>query len=371
MRNGKYLVWTVVPNHYQGAFFDGLRTEGVDLQVCYYEQVSKDRLQLGWDNCSKLPEGEQFVPKTIEALDCVADWRERVHVVPGCGDPFLRRLACRLSREKVAWVHWSEPSQPGLRRVAGWPLKRWYGGLINRHALGALGIGQRAVDDIATWGVRCEKQALVPYSSLRYDAEAQKDAQIDRFCTGRHPVFLFLGVLYHRKGVDILLRAFATLQRHPSSEPAMVLVGNDRSGGEYARLAESLGIAERVLFRGAIPPPELGNALQCGDVLCLPSRFDGWGVVLNEAASMGLALIASEAVGAARHLIDPGQNGFRTATSNVESLSTAMQSYVNNPELALRHGARSLRLFRDYTPHRNAQRFLGAMESFQAMRGQR
>ena len=151
--------------------------------------------------------------------------------------------------------------------------------------------------------------------------------------------------------------------------PALVLVGNDRSGGVYERLAQSLAIQDRVLFRGPVPPKELGNTLRCGDVLCLPSRVEGWGVVLNEAASMGLALIASESVGAALHLIEPGQNGFRTRTTDSESVGAAMQAYVNDAELGPRHGERSLRLFEDYTPQRNAQRFLAAIGSFQAMGG--
>jgi glycosyltransferase involved in cell wall biosynthesis len=366
--NARILIWSVMPNHYQAAFFKAIRAHGAEIQVCYYETVPRTRLELGWDNGYELPEGEQFVPNTVEALECVADWRERIHVVPGCGDRFLRQLARLLSQEKVDWVHWSEPSHPGIRRLAGWPQKRWYANLINRHALGALGIGQRALDDFKTWGVRCEKLAFVPYSSALYDPEASKDEEIERFTGGRHPVFLFLGALCRRKGIDILLRAFAKLQCQRSAEPVLVLVGNDRSGGEYTRLAQTLGIAERVLFRSPMPPPELGKALRCGDVLCLPSRFDGWGVVLNEAASMGLGIIASEAVGAAAHLIELGQNGYRVRTGDIESLSVAMQSYVNDPELACLHGERSLRLFQDFTPQRNAQRFLAAVESFRAMR---
>jgi glycosyltransferase involved in cell wall biosynthesis len=367
MRNNKLLIWTVVPNHYQRALFTALRNEGVDLKVCYYEPVPEDRLQLGWDNGSVLFDGEMQVPKTIAALDSIPDWKERIHIVPGCAERFLRDLIRILVRNKVDWVHWSEPSKPGLRRLFALPSRCLYARRINRYALGALGIGQRALDHFASWGVRPEKTAILPYSSAICAPGTSMDPEIKRFCNGRHPVFLFLGTLCHRKGIDILLRAFARLEFIQPIEPLLVLVGNDKSDGNYAKLAHALGIHKRVLFRGAMPPPELGTALHCGDVLCLTSRAEGWGVVLNEAASTGLAIIASEAVGAAYHLIEPGQNGFRTQTLDIESLRNAMQAYVNDPNLAKRHGTLSQHIFEDYTPQRNAQRLLTAIETFQAM----
>lgn len=369
--SNRYLIWTVIPNHYQSAFFQALRAEGVDLEVCYYEPVHQERLQLGWRDFSKLPPKEQFVPKTLESLKRITDWRDRIHVVPGCGDPFLRKLALTLSRQKVPWIHWSEPSRPGLRRLAGLPLKRWYGHLINKHALGAIGIGQNAIDDFRRWGVWAEKMAMVPYSSAEYDLNGPRDARIEAFCLDGHPIFLFLGALSRRKGIDILLKAFAKLEARAGSEPKLVLVGNDCSGGRYQALVVSLHIEQSVFFRGPVPPSDLDRILRCGDVLCLPSRADGWGVVLNEGASMGLALIASDRAGAAMHLIEPGQNGYRTKAGDTESLSSAMQAYVNDPQIAKRHGERSREIFQDYTPQRNAQRFLGAVASFQAIGRQR
>ena len=108
----KICIWTVVPNHYQNTFHTALRVAGIDLQVGYYEEVPPERLAMGWNACNELPEGEQFVPKALHALDMVPDWRERIHVVPGCGSAFLRVLASELSRARVDWVHWSEPSHP-------------------------------------------------------------------------------------------------------------------------------------------------------------------------------------------------------------------------------------------------------------------
>jgi len=241
--------------------------------------------------------------------------------------------------------------------------------MINRHAIGALAIGHNAALDFRTWGIWPEKIAVVPYSSMTYQQEEAPDEETAGFCGGAHPVFGFVGALCRRKGTDVLLRAFAESVRGVTDRrPVLVLVGPDRSDGAYHRLARSLRIAEHVCFRGAVAPCAMDRVLRCMDVLCLPSRSEGWGVVLNEGASLGLALIASEAVGAGLHLIEQGANGFRTATGNVRSLSRAMRAYILDPQLAQAHGERSRLLFDDYTPARNAERFLSAVETFQALR---
>jgi glycosyltransferase involved in cell wall biosynthesis len=236
----------------------------------------------------------------------VADWRERVHVIPGYGDKILRSVAVILSQERVRWVHWSEPAHPGLRWWASFPLKRWYARIVNKKALGAFGTGIKAVEDIQRWGIRVERTAVLPYSTGELDRDAKRDMDCTRFCADSQAL-LFLGNLCWRKSTDILLRAFsAALCRTQHSAWKLILVGNDSSNGAYLKLAKKLGIENKILFRGPVPSEKIAGVLRCSRVLVLPSRFDGWGAVLNEAASLGLALIGSDCVGASYHLIEPG-----------------------------------------------------------------
>ena len=59
-------------------------------------------------------------------------------------------------------------------------------------------------------------------------------------------------------------------------------------------------------------PPAIPSVFAEADVFCLPSRHDGWGVVVNEALGAGLPIVASDGVGAAHDLV---QHGRSTATS--------------------------------------------------------
>lgn len=364
----KYLIWMNMPSHHQADFFSALRQARLDVIVCYYEQVSSQRRQMGWTSPAKLPDGEHYVPKSLDALRDIPDWRERIHVHPGYASAFLRALARHLSREGVRWVHWSEPSRssPALQWWLRWPLKRRYARLANRNALGVFGQGSMAIEDFTRWGIQPDRTAMLFYAVAGGNRDALPDPECASFCAGR-PAFLFMGGLQRRKGIDLLLKAYANIARL-DNRWTLLLAGPDSSGNTYAKIAKQLKIDSRLLFLGSISPDRRWSVLQASKVLLLPSRFDGWGVVVNEAASMGRAIIASNRVGASYHLVEPGCNGFRVAANSVSSLTRAMFAYTVDAELADRHGQHSLSLFSRFTPEANVARFLEAIRAWTAMR---
>ena len=132
-------------------------------------------------------------------------------------------------------------------------------------------------------------------------------------------------------------------------------------------MASRLGLTGSACFMGPVFSDEVSTVLKCAKVLVLPSRYDGWGVVLNEAASMGLALIGSDKAGATHHLIRPGINGFQVRAGSVNSLKSALIAYIHNPNLAETHGKASLVVAKEFTPEMNVQRFTTAIESWGSM----
>ncbi len=246
----KTVIWTNIPNHYQDSFYKALRAVGVDLKVCYYERIPEERLRMGWNQFKVLPSGEQYVSKSLAFPDLIHDWRERIHVIPGYGDLFIRSLAIHLSQNGVCWIHWSEPSHLGMRWWLTYPIKKWYANLVNRYALGAFGNGIRALQDFRRWGMRQDRLALLPYSAAAGNRSVSPDNMCRDFCSGRS-AFLFLGSLCQRKGIDILLTAFSQISRS-NPDWVLILAGDDRSNGKYLRLAETMGLTDRILFRGPV-----------------------------------------------------------------------------------------------------------------------
>jgi glycosyltransferase involved in cell wall biosynthesis len=98
--------------------------------------------------------------------------------------------------------------------------------------------------------------------------------------------------------------------------------------------------------------------MQRADVFILPSLFDGWGAVLNEAASVKKPLISTDECGAAYHLIDDKKNGFRVKAGSVDHLRKAMQFYIDNPEKIIIHGKISHQIYKNFTPDKNVEQFL-------------
>lgn len=109
------------------------------------------------------------------------------------------------------------------------------------------------------------------------------------------PLIVCVGRLSAQKGQDVAIRALARL-RHPTA--VLRLVGAESHHGEterLRRLATSLGVAERVEWRGeaADTAPELRAA----DVVVAPSRWEGMSLVYLEAMACGAAMIVTDVAG--------------------------------------------------------------------------
>lgn len=367
-------IWMNIPSHYQSAFFQALESrEDVDLRVVYLQQASRHRAAEGWKD------GHDYQPfescaegrtRPEQLVETVPDWEERTHVVSGY---FCSGLIDWFCAHRTLWCHWSE--MPGIRlaELLGYrmplfrllnPLmlacKRAEGRRIKNHALGAFGQGHLAHRAFRTMGVPKSKIADLYYVPNGLP-EAEPCAQMVEFSKGRK-IFLAVGALCRRKGIDVLLKALARLE---TSDWCLALCGLDRAEGIYQVLARKLGIEDRVLFLGAYPVERISEVYAAADVFVLPSRFDGWGAVLNEAASLGLPLIGTDLCGGSWHVVDEGRTGFRVRAASVGSLSAAMRIYVEKPELIQTQGAASLAHFKKtFTPESNAERLVAVLQAW-------
>jgi glycosyltransferase involved in cell wall biosynthesis len=163
---------------------------------------------------------------------------------------------------------------------------------------------------------------LAPYRAAR--ARARHD--------GSHVDVLFSGQMIARKGVDLLIDAFARVAPHHPSLRLLLLGGGPERERFEAQVLEPL--KDRILFLGHREPADLPDVFAAADIFCLPSRHDGWGVVINEALGAGLPLIVSDAVGAGHDLVTDGENGIVTPAGNADALARALDTLAG--DIALR-----------------------------------
>jgi glycosyltransferase involved in cell wall biosynthesis len=367
----KICIWMNIPSHYQSAFFHALDCRGdVDLRVVYFQPPSPSRAAEGWTDTHTYQPYESCVEgdsSLTDILAVVADAEERIHIISG---HFSSDLVDRFCEEGIRWCHWSEVPGVRLAELLGYrmllfrllnPLmlacKRAEGKRIRKHALGAFSQGRLAHRAFRLMGVPEQMISDLYYVPTGLPV-AEPCKEMLSFANGRK-VFLAVGALCRRKGIGDLLKAFARLG---ADGWCLVLCGLDRADGQYQALAQELGIADRVLFLGAYPAAHISEVYNAADVFVLASRFDGWGAVLNEAASLGLPLVGTNQCGASWHIVQDGETGYRVRTGNVRSLASALEHYVRNPGLAAKHGQKARALFSDtFTPEANAARVVDAL----------
>lgn len=353
----KVFIWMNYPSHHQSFFFKTLVEKDVDLKVGYYEKVTEERKKMGWNEFSF---NDYEIQIDFHKLDDYLDsYKEYIHILPGYGSSFTRTLCMKLSRKKIKWAHWSEKSTPGLRWYRSYFVKKWYAHMVNNYALGAFSQGKLAELDFIRWGVKKEIAHL--NYSIKPLVASKDNEEIINF-KGDRKAFLFLGQLIHRKGVDLLLKAFSNIS---NENWCLIIVGSGELKAELENLVKKLNISEeRILFYPSVNSDEICNILKISDVFVLPSRNDGWGVVLNEAASLEKPIIASDTVGAAWHLIEDGLNGYKFRSDNFKDLQNKMEIYTNEEVSLLDHGAYSLRLFKKYNSDAMANNLISALNKW-------
>jgi glycosyltransferase involved in cell wall biosynthesis len=110
-----------------------------------------------------------------------------------------------------------------------------------------------------------------------------------------HPLLVCVGRLSAQKGQDVAIRALARVDDRTAR---LRLVGAESGPGERARLgalAESLGVADRIDWRGAVE--DTAPEYRAADVVLAPSRWDGLSLALLEAMASGAAIVASDVNG--------------------------------------------------------------------------
>lgn len=368
----KICIWMNIPSHHQSGFFEQLHNHGIDLEVRYFQDSLPERRLEGWNSYIKYQSYEQCVTgygDLSEILETVPDALERIHIISSNFSPGLVEYFCK---NNYFWCHWSE--MPGIRLaqllnfntvlfrlISPLFLKTKYhdGARIDNYALTAFGQGVLAKKYFKKMGIRNSKISDLFYCPRPLE-ERTPSKLVKDFANGRK-VFLSVSALCKRKGIDVLIRSFSKID---SDDWCLVLCGLDKENGKYQKLSEQLGLGDRVLFLGSYPSDAISEVFCAADVFILPTRFDGWGAVLNEAASLGLPLISTDLCGAAWHLIKEGHNGYRVKAESTFELRRAMMNYINNSELIKSHGSNSMSLFfEEFTPEKNVQRLVGTINS--------
>jgi glycosyltransferase involved in cell wall biosynthesis len=251
------------------------------------------------------------------------------------------------------WCFWGE--RPGYR----FP---WLARVARIGRLAALRSGGHSIWGIGGWAVDAYREEFGTrrtYLNLPYYSNLTRfQASRARFAT--YPTFLYSGSLSHRKGVDLLSRAFLRLAAsHPGVR--LKLMGEGRI---EARLRRELAGCDRVEWVGFKDWNDLPGVYASAQFLCVPSRHDGWGLVVPEGLASGLPTIATNRTGAAIDLIETRRNGWLVPAGDADALYRAMAQAATLSETdwraMSRHASASVR---SHSLGDGAARFLSGVDA--------
>ena len=215
-----------------------------------------------------------------------------------------------------------------------------------------LAIGSANRDYYRHYGVPDSRITLMPYAVdndffMNRCASASPARESLRHQLGipaGAPVILFAGKFIWEKSLDVLLQAMGKMMRTSPAgpKPHLLLAGDGLLRGELEPLAvvQAPGHIHFLGFQNQSAMPALYDLC---DVFVLPSVFDQWGLVVNEAMCAGKPVVVSDHVGASRDLVRPGQNGSVFPASDVDALAAALQHWCR-PDAAAAGGRVSLEI---------------------------
>lgn len=132
--------------------------------------------------------------------------------------------------------------------------------------------------------------------------------------------FLYVGRYYDFKGVAELWDAFRQLQEEQPNEWELWCLGT----GSIPPIEHP-----KIKHFGFVQPADLEPIIENAGVMVLPSRFEPWGVVVQEYAAAGFPLLLSSAVGAHEAFLEAGKNGFLFAPQNSIDLKKQLKKILN------------------------------------------
>lgn len=187
------------------------------------------------------------------------------------------------------------------------------------------------------------KTVVIGNAIPQYDAQADLSAQKDTY------KILFVGRLSkNHKRPHLLIEAFAGLADEFQNWNVELWGAEDGKAyyKELQLLIKKHHLENRVFLKG--PTNDVPSVLQQGDIFAFPSAYEGFGLALGEAMSMGLPAVGYKSCSAVNELIKDGENGY-LCDDGVEPLRISMKRLMSNLSIRVSLGERARADMKQYS----------------------
>jgi glycosyltransferase involved in cell wall biosynthesis len=205
-------------------------------------------------------------------------------------------------------------------------------------------------------GIPGERVTLIP-NCVDNDWWTERSSGIDRNAIrtswGASPstsVILFCGKLQPWKRPHDLLQAFA---RAELGDAVLIFAGEGALRKDLEAEAAALNVADRVRFLGFVNQSQLPAIYTAADLLVLPSTYEPFGLVVNEAMLCGCPAVVSDRVGAVRDLVAPVSPDFIYPCGDVAALTNILRQVFSDREALAALAVAARKRMETWSPRQN------------------
>jgi len=280
-----------------------------------------------------------LIPRLLKAnydAIIVSGWSNLYEFIEGI---FCLAIAKIKKKPFILWFeHWYPPILD-IRRKLAVPLIRF----IVKHSNACVAPGSKTKELFINMGAEKDKVFIAPNASIvdkREGFDIRKTLELEK-----KKIILYFSRIIPRKGLDYLIKAFSKLKR---DDVFLLICGDGDFMNECKELCNGLNV-KNVYFTGFVKPEERFPYFSAANVFVLPAIFlnghaESWGLVINEAMSVGKPVVSTTAVASAYDLIKNGINGYIVPEKDVDTLHEAIKKIISYPGLERKMGEQSKRI---------------------------
>lgn len=343
----RIFILSTIPAPYRVAVFNGLNKK-YDTTV-FFERVKDGERNKAWFEKSEnknpfyiLNEQEGQIAyneakKNLKNFDLVI-----------CYEPLsaeARRLESLCIKKKVPYIVNVDGAVGINKNIIKSLIKRYY----FKRAIKCFAGCQRAVEYLKFYGVKEKNIDKHNFTSLYANEILKTPIGLEEKATLKKelgienkPTFITVGQFIHRKGFDILLDAWKKVD----DENQLLIIGGGSKREEYEKVIAENNM-QNVFIHDYMPHDKIMQYLKAADCFVMPTREDIWGLVVNEAMSVGLPVISSDKCTSANELIENGKNGFVYKVDDTDALANIINNFKESDYVAL--SKKALEKIADYT----------------------
>ena len=142
------------------------------------------------------------------------------------------------------------------------------------------------------------------------------------------PLVVSVGSLVHHKGFDLLINAHAQARRR-GFDHRLTIAGDGPERARLRSLVNHLSVSDTVQFPGFVANPY--SLMRRASLVCVPSRFEGFGLVIVEALALGVPVLACDCPSGPREILGNCRYGELVEPESPAALATALVRFLQDP----------------------------------------